>query len=217
MQAALRGQGEARPGGGAGAEDDERPHAHRVQARGGAHRGPGARAGGRVKAPAAPRAATAARAAEATTAGKPAAARPASAGARRMTDGPHRGHRHRVVPGRAPAARAWPETRGADGVVAVDVAAAAGRAAACATASWTSREPASDQRLLDVLREEEVDTVVHAAFFTNPRRDTTLRARAGVDRHPEPPGRGGRGGRRGTSCCARSPPSTARAARTPTS
>ena len=34
-------------------------------------------------------------------------------------------------------------------------------------------EPASDQRLLDVFREEEVDTVVHAAFFTNPRRDTT--------------------------------------------
>jgi UDP-glucose 4-epimerase len=34
-------------------------------------------------------------------------------------------------------------------------------------------EPASDQRLLEVLREERVETVVHAAFFTNPRRDTT--------------------------------------------
>ena len=33
-------------------------------------------------------------------------------------------------------------------------------------------EPASDQRLLELLREEEVETVVHAAFFTNPRRDT---------------------------------------------
>ena len=32
--------------------------------------------------------------------------------------------------------------------------------------------PAADQRLVDVLREEEVETVVHAAFFTNPRRDT---------------------------------------------
>jgi len=34
-------------------------------------------------------------------------------------------------------------------------------------------EPASDQRLLDVLREEHIDTVVHCAFFTSPRRDTT--------------------------------------------
>src|SRR5262245_37307163 len=33
-------------------------------------------------------------------------------------------------------------------------------------------EPASDQRLLELLREEDVETVVHAAFFTNPRRDT---------------------------------------------
>ena len=31
--------------------------------------------------------------------------------------------------------------------------------------------PGADQRLVDVLGEEEVDTVVHAAFFTNPRRD----------------------------------------------
>jgi UDP-glucose 4-epimerase len=30
-----------------------------------------------------------------------------------------------------------------------------------------------DQRLLDVFREEEVETVVHLAFFTNPRKDTT--------------------------------------------
>jgi UDP-glucose 4-epimerase len=32
-------------------------------------------------------------------------------------------------------------------------------------------EPASDRRLLDVLREEQVKTVVHMAFFTSPRRD----------------------------------------------
>ncbi|MCL4821855.1 MAG: NAD-dependent epimerase/dehydratase family protein [Vicinamibacteria bacterium] len=32
-------------------------------------------------------------------------------------------------------------------------------------------EPAADQKLLDLLREEEVDTVLHFAFFTNPRRD----------------------------------------------
>jgi UDP-glucose 4-epimerase len=32
--------------------------------------------------------------------------------------------------------------------------------------------PAADRKLLEVLKEEEVDTVVHAAFFTDPRRDT---------------------------------------------
>jgi UDP-glucose 4-epimerase len=34
-------------------------------------------------------------------------------------------------------------------------------------------EPGSDQRLLDALGEEEVETVLHLGFFTNPRRDTT--------------------------------------------
>jgi UDP-glucose 4-epimerase len=34
-------------------------------------------------------------------------------------------------------------------------------------------EPAADQRLLDVFRAEEVDTVVHLAFLTSPRRDAT--------------------------------------------
>jgi UDP-glucose 4-epimerase len=34
-------------------------------------------------------------------------------------------------------------------------------------------EPAADQRLLETLREEEVETVVHLAFLTNPRRDTS--------------------------------------------
>lgn len=34
-------------------------------------------------------------------------------------------------------------------------------------------EPAADQALLDLFRAEGVDTVVHMAFFTNPRRDTT--------------------------------------------
>jgi UDP-glucose 4-epimerase len=32
--------------------------------------------------------------------------------------------------------------------------------------------PAADRKLLEALREEEVDTVVHTAFFTDPRRDT---------------------------------------------
>lgn len=34
-------------------------------------------------------------------------------------------------------------------------------------------EPAADQELLDVLRDERVDTLVHMAFFTNPQRDAT--------------------------------------------
>jgi UDP-glucose 4-epimerase len=31
--------------------------------------------------------------------------------------------------------------------------------------------PAADRKLVEILREEEVDTVVHAAFYTDPRRD----------------------------------------------
>jgi UDP-glucose 4-epimerase len=64
------------------------------------------------------------------------------------------------------------EARGGEAVVAVDIAAPP------ATLSVRHREvdftqPASDQRLLDVFRDEQVDTVVHTAFFTNPRRDGT--------------------------------------------
>jgi UDP-glucose 4-epimerase len=33
--------------------------------------------------------------------------------------------------------------------------------------------PAADQKLIEVFREDEVDTVVHTAFFTDPRRDTS--------------------------------------------
>ncbi len=62
------------------------------------------------------------------------------------------------------------EARGADAVMALDIAAPP------ATLGVRHRMvdftlPGSDQRLVDVLGEEEVDTVVHAAFFTNPRRD----------------------------------------------
>jgi UDP-glucose 4-epimerase len=62
------------------------------------------------------------------------------------------------------------ETRGAEDVVAVDIAAPP------ATLGVRHRMvdltlPGSDQRLVDVLGEEEIETVVHAAFFTNPRRD----------------------------------------------
>jgi UDP-glucose 4-epimerase len=64
------------------------------------------------------------------------------------------------------------EARGRDRVVAIDL----GPPPAAAPARWREldlTEPASDQRLLDVFREEEVDTVVHLAFFTRPRKDTT--------------------------------------------
>src|SRR5262249_61193651 len=63
------------------------------------------------------------------------------------------------------------ELRGPDGLVAVDVAAPPpGLGVRHRGVDFT--EPASDRRLLELLREEEVDTVVHAAFFTNPRRDS---------------------------------------------
>src|SRR4051812_42194848 len=62
------------------------------------------------------------------------------------------------------------ETRGGGEVVAVDVAAPpAGLRLRHHPLDFT--EPASDQKLLELLRDEDVDTVVHTAFFTNPRRD----------------------------------------------
>ena len=62
------------------------------------------------------------------------------------------------------------DERGPDGVLAVDIASPP------ATLGVRHRdvdftEPASDQKLLDVFREEGVTAVVHNAFFTNPRRD----------------------------------------------
>ncbi len=62
------------------------------------------------------------------------------------------------------------ETRGPEEVLAVDIAAPP------ATLGVRHRMvdltlPGSDQRMVDVLGEEEVETVVHAAFFTNPCRD----------------------------------------------
>ena len=64
------------------------------------------------------------------------------------------------------------ELRGPEDLLAVDVAVPP------ATLGVRHREvdftePASDQKLLDVFREEGVDTIFHAAFFTNPRRDST--------------------------------------------
>ncbi|MBI3932805.1 MAG: NAD-dependent epimerase/dehydratase family protein [Acidobacteria bacterium] len=62
------------------------------------------------------------------------------------------------------------ETQGPDALVAVDIASPPG------TLGVRHRfvdfsHPASDQQVLDVFREEGIDKVVHAAFFTNPQRD----------------------------------------------
>jgi UDP-glucose 4-epimerase len=64
------------------------------------------------------------------------------------------------------------EARGEDAVVAVDITAPpAGLSVRYRELDLT--EPAADQRLLDAFREEEVETVVHMALFTTPRRDAS--------------------------------------------
>ena len=64
------------------------------------------------------------------------------------------------------------EARGPDAVVAIDVAAPPATLHGARRRLLDFTDPVSDQRLLEVFREEEVDTVVHMAFFTNPRRDS---------------------------------------------
>ena len=63
------------------------------------------------------------------------------------------------------------EARGADAVVAVDIAAPPTTLQGVRHRMVDLTLPGADQRLVDVFREEHVDTVVHAAFFTTPRRD----------------------------------------------
>ena len=62
------------------------------------------------------------------------------------------------------------ERRGPEAVLAVDIAAPA-PTLAVRHRELDLTEPASDQRLLDIFREEGVSELVHCAFFTNPRRD----------------------------------------------
>jgi UDP-glucose 4-epimerase len=62
------------------------------------------------------------------------------------------------------------DLRGPEAVIALDVAAPPATLGVRHTLLDFTL-PGADQRLVDVLGEEEVDTVVHAAFFTNPRRD----------------------------------------------
>jgi UDP-glucose 4-epimerase len=63
------------------------------------------------------------------------------------------------------------EARGADGVVAVDVAAPPTTLRGVRHRMVDLTLPGADRRLVEVLREEDVDTIFHAAFFTNPHRD----------------------------------------------
>jgi UDP-glucose 4-epimerase len=63
------------------------------------------------------------------------------------------------------------EKRGTDGVVAVDIATPPTTLQGLRHRMVDLTLPGADQRLVDVFGEENVDTVVHAAFFTTPRRD----------------------------------------------
>jgi len=64
------------------------------------------------------------------------------------------------------------ERDGASSVVAIDVAAPPS-ALEVVHRAIDLTEPASDQKVLDTLREEGVTRLVHCAFFTSPRRDST--------------------------------------------
>jgi len=63
------------------------------------------------------------------------------------------------------------EERGADAVVAVDIASPPTTLAGVRHRMVDLTLPGADRRLVDVFEEEGVQTVVHAAFFTDPRRD----------------------------------------------
>jgi len=65
------------------------------------------------------------------------------------------------------------ERRGADAVVALDITAPPAALHGVRYRLVDLTLPGADQRLVDVFREEHVDTVVHAAFFTTPRRDAS--------------------------------------------
>jgi UDP-glucose 4-epimerase len=62
------------------------------------------------------------------------------------------------------------ETRGGDAVVAIDTLAPP-TDLGVRHRQLDLTEPAADERLLRVLQEERVDTLLHLAFFTTPRRD----------------------------------------------
>ena len=63
------------------------------------------------------------------------------------------------------------ERRGPDAVVAVDIASPPATLHGVRHRMVDLTLPGADRRLVEVFQEEGVDTVVHAAFFTSPRRD----------------------------------------------
>jgi len=63
------------------------------------------------------------------------------------------------------------ERRGTDSVVAVDITAPPTTLHGVRHRMVDLTLPGADQRLVDVFHEERVESVVHAAFFTTPRRD----------------------------------------------
>jgi len=63
--------------------------------------------------------------------------------------------------------------RGASAVVAIDVAPPPTTLHGVRHRMVDLTLPGADRRLVEVFREEQVDTVFHAAFFTTPRRDTS--------------------------------------------
>lgn len=65
------------------------------------------------------------------------------------------------------------EARDPDSLVAIDIASPPATLDGVRHRMVDLTLPGADQRVVDVLRDEEVDTVVHAAFFTSPRRDAS--------------------------------------------
>ena len=65
------------------------------------------------------------------------------------------------------------DQRDPDSVLAVDIASPPATLAGVRHRMVDLTLPGADQRLVDVLKDEEVDTVVHAAFFTSPKRDSS--------------------------------------------
>ena len=64
------------------------------------------------------------------------------------------------------------QRRGPDAVVVLDVAPPPSALPGVRHRLVDLTLPVADRKVLEVLREEEVDTVVHAAFYTDPRRDS---------------------------------------------
>lgn len=65
------------------------------------------------------------------------------------------------------------EGRPAESVLSIDIAPPPATLRGVSYRKVDLTEPASDQELLDILRDEGISTLLHFAFFTNPRRDAT--------------------------------------------